>query len=621
MRIKYKPQDFRVRELLVDDYLTPKGRWRVYRVTKKKLTSFEAARELANLARVEPAEVGLAGLKDRQGVTTQYMSVTGGRPVRWRSNDLTIEPIGYADGPVTSACSLGNAFTVTLRRVSERAHETLASGLTQVRQHGVVNYFGEQRFGNLRFGQGWVARDLALGEHEQALKALLCGHSEQDDARHAEFKRLLELRWGDWRACRDIAGKFGQHHSVFEQLARDPEDFLGGLRRVAARLRLIHLYAWQSHVWNRAVARLIAETTPPKERIVVPALEGPLFFARGAHPAEAEFENHFRLPGAGLEDVERPRERELLTAVLALEGLKPEQFRIDGVGGFQLKGEERELVIRPRRMAVDRDGDDPGCSVLRFELPRGAYATVVVARLLGRMPEVFDAAAALEAAGERAQARAQDEENERDLHEWPDEAPRPRHARGGHRGAPANGAGDARRRSGPDRDRDERDARGPRPSTSDARARGPRGPRPPSDRGAAPRAREGRERDPARRNSPANDRAREGMTPRAKDAAVEHSRVRASGDAPPGRARESGRVREQAPGSAERGSDLERDARPRKRSRSKKSDVGRPRGKRRPVREPQPVVPLARPKRPPRPKPDTDSSTPDAGGATGAGGT
>lgn len=614
MRIKYKPQDFRVRELLVDDYLTPKGRWRVYRVTKKKLTSFEAARELANLARVEPAEVGLAGLKDRQGVTTQYMSVTGGRPVRWRSNDLTIEPIGYADGPVTSACSLGNAFTVTLRRVSQRAHETLASGLAHVREHGVVNYFGEQRFGNLRFGQGWVARDLALGEHEAALKALLCGHSEQDDARHAEFKRLLELRWGDWRACRDIAGKFGQHHSVFEQLARDPEDFLGGLRRVAARLRLIHLYAWQSHVWNRAVARLIAETTPPKERIVVTALEGPLFFARGAHPAEAEFENRFRLPGAGLEDVERPRERELLAAVLALEGLKPEQFRIDGVGGFQLKGEDRELVIRPRRMAVDRDGDDPGCSVLRFELPRGSYATVVVARLLGRMPEVFDAAAALEAAGERAQERAEDEANERDLHEWPDEAPRPRHARGADRDAPARGESDARRRPGPGRDRHARDARAPRSFQGDARAHAPRATRGMDERGATSRPRDARERDPARRHGPAHAGAHDRAAPHAKGARGESAKPRDAAGAPSRRVRES----PEGADAAARVGEFERDARPRKRPRSKKSDVGRPRGKRRPVREAQPTTPLVRPKRPPRPKPATDSSTPDAGGADGA---
>lgn len=428
MRIKHKPQDFRVRELLADDYLAPRGRWRVYRVTKKKLTSFEAARELANLARVEPADVGMAGLKDRQGVTTQYMSVAGGRPVRWRSNDLTIEPIGFAREPVTSACSLGNAFAVTLRRLTPKSQEVLAAGLEQVRAHGVVNYFGEQRFGNLRFGQGWVARDLALGEHERALRSLLCGASAQDDARHAEFKHLLSARWGNWRACRDIAGKFGAHHSVFEVLHRDPEDFLGALRRVAARLRLIHLYAWQSHVWNRAVARLVAETTPGKERVVVPSLDGPLFFARGAYAAENEFENRFRLPGAGLEDVERPRERALLAAVLELDGLRPEQFRIEGVGGFQLKGEDRELVVHPRRMALDRDREDPATSTLRFELPRGSYATVIVARLLGRLPEVFDAGTALE----RTNARAQERRLAREREEEFDDAPvrrRPRRER------------------------------------------------------------------------------------------------------------------------------------------------------------------------------------------------
>jgi tRNA pseudouridine13 synthase len=389
MKIKHKPQDFRVKELLVDGYVAERGRHRVYRVTKTKLTSFEAARALADFAGVEPSEVGLAGLKDRQGVTTQFMSVQGGKPVTWKSADLRIETAGFASDALTSDHSVGNAFEVTLRRVDDAARERMSKALEEVRGHGFVNYFGEQRFGNLRFGQGWIARLLALGEHEEALKQLLCGHSDADDARHLEFKKLLAARWGNWRACRDIAGKYGAHHSVFEQLGRDPEDFASALRRVAARLRLIHLYAWQSHLWNRAVSRYVAEITPARERMFVSSLEGELAFARTELASDPSMENQFRLPGVELTDVKHPRQKELFTAVLAAEGLTPRQYRIEGQSGFRLKGEDRELVVRPRRLRMNVDEEDGGRVLLRFELPRGSYATLLVARLAGRFTHEF----------------------------------------------------------------------------------------------------------------------------------------------------------------------------------------------------------------------------------------
>lgn len=387
MKVKQKPQDFRVKELLADGFLTQRGRHRVYRVTKSKLTSLEAVRTLAGLAGVSPQEVGLAGLKDRQGVTTQYMSVEGGRPVRWNGRDLRIEHIGFAPEPVSSSCSLGNAFEVTLRRLAPALRAKIEASLDEVRAHGFVNYFGDQRFGNLRFGQGWIARDLAQGKVDRALKRLLTGRSDQDDERHRAFKQLLAARWGNWRACRDIAGKFGAHHSVFEVLSKDPEDVMGAFHRVASRLRLIHLYAWQSHLWNRAVSRYVASVTPARERTFVEMLEGPLAFARGELAADPDFENAFRLPGARLEDVRHERQRELFVDVLREEGLAPEEFRIEGVGGFQLKGEDRALVVRPRRLRMHADAKDGERVTLAFELPRGAYATLLVARLAGRAVE------------------------------------------------------------------------------------------------------------------------------------------------------------------------------------------------------------------------------------------
>ncbi|MEO6708883.1 MAG: tRNA pseudouridine(13) synthase TruD, partial [Planctomycetota bacterium] len=294
MRIKQRIDDFRVRELLSPDFLQERGEYRVYRVTKRKLTSIEAARELAHAAGVPHAEVALAGLKDRQGVTTQHMSIRRGRDVNLRALDLTVESIGFAREGLESRHSLGNAFEVALRGLQQEDLDVLRDNVPALRECGVINYFDEQRFGNLRHNQGWIAQQLMRGEHENALKRLLASLSDHDDGSSSAFKNALLAAWGDWSACRDIAGRFGQHHSVFEYLKQHDGDFAGAFYHVSSRLRLIHLYAFQSHIWNRAVTDCVASLVPREQRVVLEGVEGPLVYP--SRPLPLAEGATFRLP-------------------------------------------------------------------------------------------------------------------------------------------------------------------------------------------------------------------------------------------------------------------------------------------------------------------------------------
>jgi tRNA pseudouridine13 synthase len=389
MKIKQHHKDFRVRELLGEGFLESKGEHRVYRVTKQRLTTIEAVQRLADMAGVAPSDVSLAGLKDRQGVTTQHMSVRHGKTVDLSDSDLRIETIGGSNRPVSSDVSLGNAFEITVRGLSGEDLEVLRGNVPLVREHGLINYFDEQRFGNVRHGQGWIARDLMSGQTERALKKLLSSISPYEDPKSLSFKKAIEKHWGDWVACREDAGRYGKHHSVFEHLKREPQDFAGAFFHVSSRLRLIHLFAWQSHVWNRAVAAYITERTPEDQRITMSGPEGPLIHPSRPIELESTMKGAFRLPGPGLRDVVHPDQRTCLEDVLAQQRMVASDFDIVGVPGFQLKGEDRPLLLLPKHLRVrpsSRDSLNPSARGLamvkiRFELPRGAYATLVVRRL------------------------------------------------------------------------------------------------------------------------------------------------------------------------------------------------------------------------------------------------
>jgi tRNA pseudouridine13 synthase len=188
MRIKQRLDDFRVRELLAEDFLRERGEFRVYRVTKRKLTSLQAARELSHVAGVTAADVAMAGLKDRQGVTVQYMTIRRGREVSLRALDLTVESVGFSGRMISSQESLGNAFEVTLRGLQQAELDVLRDNIPTLRDCGVINYFDEQRFGNLRHNQGWIAQQLMRGDHEGALQRLLASLSDHDNAESQAFK-------------------------------------------------------------------------------------------------------------------------------------------------------------------------------------------------------------------------------------------------------------------------------------------------------------------------------------------------------------------------------------------------------------------------------------------------
>ena len=217
--------------------------------------------------------------------------------------------------------------------------------------------------------------DLVRGDIEGALKRLVASASPSNRRRGGD-SRTPSGAASVTGACRSIAGKLGRYHSVFEHLRRNPDDFEGAFHRVATRERLIHLYAFQSHLFNRALALHVAESAP--ERVTLRGIEGKLRFPRHDLWLES-WEGGLVMPGEQLQGVTDARQRDLYAEVLHMLGLHPDELVLPDVPGFQLKPEARAAVVRPIGLRVrpaEEDNEFRGRRMLRLEfgLPRG-YAT------------------------------------------------------------------------------------------------------------------------------------------------------------------------------------------------------------------------------------------------------
>ena len=149
-RIRQYPEDFHVTEIPL---LEPDGEgehvwlW----IRKRNENTQQVAELLSRHAGVHPRQVSYAGMKDRRAVTEQWFSVQlpGREEPDWQALDsatLTVLRHQRHSRKLRRGTLKGNSFRITLREIAAD-QAALEQRLAAVRDQGVPNYFGEQRFG------------------------------------------------------------------------------------------------------------------------------------------------------------------------------------------------------------------------------------------------------------------------------------------------------------------------------------------------------------------------------------------------------------------------------------------------------------------------------------------
>ncbi len=164
-RLRASPEDFRVDEILGFDP-GGEGEHVFLYLEKRRLNTVELLRRVAALSRVPDRDIGCAGLKDRNAVTRQWVSVRlAGRPEPdWeelaRGGEVAVLRVARHRRKLRRGVHRGNRFSLRLREVSGDL-DGLQRRLETVRREGAPNYFGQQRFGRdgatLEQARQWVA--------------------------------------------------------------------------------------------------------------------------------------------------------------------------------------------------------------------------------------------------------------------------------------------------------------------------------------------------------------------------------------------------------------------------------------------------------------------------------
>ncbi len=379
MKLKQRPEDFVVRESFRFEN-DPKGDYFVYLMDKQKISTLQAIERIRERLTVRRQDISVCGLKDKQGRTEQLVAIHG-RETGLQDPDLRLKPLGRSAAPLDATNIASNRFNVTVRDLSAEEAERASESTREVQRVGLINYFDSQRFGFLKHQGEIPGRLLVHGDIEGALKLYLATPSKLDRSEDARVKQFWSEHWHDWNAhCPYQAMQ--KYTPVLRQLREAPRDYAAALMRIDARTRLMMIYELQSLLWNESVKRYLHTKVPAGELIRIRYQAGGLEFPR----VKVDLRPTFPLlaPDANLTD---PDVRTAALSALARERLRPERLVVPGLPRLFFKAEERPLVIQPGSLAFSGPRSDEfnrgRLKVhLAFTLPPGAYATLVVRRIL-----------------------------------------------------------------------------------------------------------------------------------------------------------------------------------------------------------------------------------------------
>jgi tRNA pseudouridine13 synthase len=199
-RIKSAPEDFVVNE--IPAYLpSGEGEHLYMHFTKRGLTTDEAVRRIADALGVSARDIGVAGLKDKIGVTSQWISVHAmDRSLDDRARALAIDGIQVHDArrhgnKLKTGHLAGNRFDIVVRDVPRDRAEEARAALERIGRDGVPNAFGSQRFGregdNAERALAWL-RGTEPGPKDPRKKRFLWSALQS-----AVFNELLAMRVAD----------------------------------------------------------------------------------------------------------------------------------------------------------------------------------------------------------------------------------------------------------------------------------------------------------------------------------------------------------------------------------------------------------------------------------------
>ena len=353
MIIKDSPQDFIVEEM-PGFILKDSGDYCIYKLVKSNLNTEQAADIICSRFHIEKKNLKYAGSKDKNALTTQYISIYKDDKINIdevsAGHSLKVSFIGYLDTPLSLGCLEGNNFEVIIRELGKKNLENFSKRISGNISDGtdtsriVPNYFDDQRFSsnNKSIGICMLKKD---------------------------FKNTIRL------ICE---GNGRYEDKVREYILEYPTDYVGALKTMPKKILMMYLHSVQSYIFNETLAanlkRYAEDNNIPY--ISTGYKEGELVFFE-----DMDYSGYPQTQDIELVGFDSKVENSITSTILRGSGLTQRDFIIRSIPELSVEGGIRKSFTEIKGFSHEKISDIDDAIRLKFSLPKGSYATIVIRQL------------------------------------------------------------------------------------------------------------------------------------------------------------------------------------------------------------------------------------------------
>jgi tRNA pseudouridine13 synthase len=256
-RLRTTAEDFIVVEIPPEKKPTT-GPYLICRLTKKNWELQHAVREIAKRLGISHRRIGWAGTKDRNAVTTQWISLYNVTPQQVAAvylKDITLEPISQSNEALSLGDLQGNRFDIVIRDTDPADLPERVRSITETVKAGVPNYFGIQRFGAIRPVTHRVGEWILRGDYEQAVLTYIGMEFSGEPEGIRKVRSAFIATKDPVPALSGLPVQMNYERAMLHFLCKNPGDYQGALHELPPKLLSMFVSAFQSWLFNLSLSR------------------------------------------------------------------------------------------------------------------------------------------------------------------------------------------------------------------------------------------------------------------------------------------------------------------------------------------------------------------------------
>ena len=322
--LKKEPEDFIVEEINNQLIIESNAQYSIFILKKKNISTIKAIEYIEERYNLRKKDVGFAGYKDKNAITTQYISIPKNKLKNNFEEDeisneyffIHLKKICTSKKEIYAGFLEKNKFSIIIREISKKV---------EYKKSVFVNYFGEQRFSE---NNQLIGKLLLMKKYNEALKL----HISTENTNSRNYKNII----------------------LFKKA--NPTDIIGALQKINKHILKIYVQAYQSYLWNKCAEKIILKNIKTSQK------EIPLI---GYDTALQKIDTEIR---------------EIYMNILHEEGITKRDFMIRQIPEISLHGSERKLLMFPQNL--EAINNTKNSIQLNFILERGSYATEVIRQII-----------------------------------------------------------------------------------------------------------------------------------------------------------------------------------------------------------------------------------------------